>query len=213
VADKRQVRRSIKQLQRIKTWQLLVLLLIMCFVAATFLRLNNIGMAERRQAVLSADKSTTEPFDSAIVQNRLYDLQRYTAAHMNTDTGPFYLEGQYRRDGQKIIDQAKASNNSGVNINAEAEAVCKPRFNDWSPAYVQCFADELAKYPPSADPVQNVSLPSTDLYRYSFAAPIWSPDFAGWSVLICIGIIVMIIARLLSLAILRMLLNRHYRGV
>lgn len=213
MADKRQVRRNIKQLQRIKTWQLLVLLLIMCFVSATFLRLNNIGMAERRQAVLAADQSSAIPFDSAVVQNRLYDLQRYVAAHMNTDTGPFYLEGQYRRDAQKLVDKAKESNTSGVNINAEAEAVCKPRFGVWSPAYVQCFADELAKYPPSEDPVQNVSLPSTDLYRYSFAPPVWSPDFAGWSVLICIGIIVMIIARLLSLAILRMLLKRHYRGI
>jgi hypothetical protein len=213
VADKRQVRKSIKQLQRIKTWQLLVLLLLMTFVAATFLRLNNIGMAERRQAVLAADTSTTEPFDSSVTQNRLYDLQRYVAAHMNTETGPFYLEGQYRRDAQKVVDEAKRNNSSGVNINAEAEATCKPRFTVWSPAYVQCFADELAKYPPSADPVQNVNLPSTELYRYSFSAPLWSPDFAGWSVAICIMIIVMIIARLLSLAVLRMLLKRHYRGI
>jgi hypothetical protein len=213
VADKRQVRKSIRQLQRVKTWQLLVLLLLMGFVAATFLRLNNIGMAERREAVKAADKAESATADSALMQNRLYDLQRYTAAHMNTDTGPFYLEGQYRRDAQKLVDAAKNNNSSGVNINAEAEATCKPRYTVWSPAYVQCFADELAKYPPSPDPVQNVSLPSTDLYRYSFSSPLWSPDFAGWSVALCVVIIVMIIARLLSLAILRMLLNRHYRGV
>lgn len=213
MADKRQVRKSIRQLQRVKTWQLLVLLLLMGFVAATFLRLNNIGMADRRQAVLAADKSAAGPSDSPVIQNRLYDLQRYVAAHMNTDTGPFYLEGQYRRDAQKIVDIAKQSSGPGVNINAEAEATCKPRFTVWSPAYVRCFADELAKHPPSPDPVQNVSLPSTELYRYSFSAPIWSPDFAGWSVIVCIAIIVMIIARLLGLIILRMLLKRHYRGV
>ncbi|HEV7952125.1 MAG TPA: hypothetical protein VGO98_02015 [Candidatus Saccharimonadales bacterium] len=213
MADKRQVRKSIRQLQRIKTWQLLVLLLLMSFVAASFLRLNNIGMADRRAAVLSADKATTEPFDSTITQKRLYDLQRYVAAHMNTETGPFYLEGQYRRDAQKIVDAAKQSNTAGVNINAEAEAVCKPRFTVWSPLYVQCFADELAKYPPSPDPVQNVALPSTELYRYSFSAPIWSPDFAGWSIVGCLVIIVMIIVRLLSMVVLRMLLKRHYRGI
>lgn len=213
MADKRQVRKNIRQLQRVKTWQLLVLLLLMGFVAATFLRLNNIGMADRRQAVLTADTSTSAPLDSSVIQNRLYDLQRYVAAHMNTDTGPFYLEGQYHRDAQKIVDIAKQSGGSGVNINAEAEATCKPRFTVWSPAYVQCFADELAKYPPSPDPTQNVSLPSTELYRYSFSSPIWSPDFAGWSVVLCIVIIVMIIARLLGLVILRMLLKRHYRGI
>ncbi|MDB5187417.1 MAG: hypothetical protein JWM07_889 [Candidatus Saccharibacteria bacterium] len=170
-------------------------------------------MAERRNAVLTADKSTAEPFDSAITQNRLYDLQRYVSTHMNTETGPIYLEGQYRRDAQKVVDTAKQSNNSGININAEAEAVCRPRFDAWSPAYVQCFADELAKYPPSAGPIEKAQLPSTELYRYSFSAPLWSPDFAGWSVLICIAIIVMIIARLLGLLILQLLLKRHYRGI
>ena len=185
----------------------------MAFVSATFLRLNNIGMADRRDAVKAADSTPGQAVDSAITQNRLYDLQRYVAAHMNTDTGPFYLEGQYRRDAQKLVDEAKKSSGSGININAEAEAVCKPKFTVWSPAYVQCFADELAKYPPSADPVQNVTLPSTELYRYSFSGPLWSPDFAGWSVVICGVIIVMIIARLLSLVVLRMLLKRHYRGI
>jgi hypothetical protein len=209
VAGKRQVRRSIKQLQRIKTWQLLVLLLLLGFVAATFLRLNNIGMAERREAVLAADKSG----DSRATQSRLYDLQRYAAAHMNAETGPFYLEGQYRRDAQKVVDAAKESGGSGININAAAEATCKPRFTSWSPAYVQCFADELAKYPPSPDPTQNVTLPSPDLYRYGFSAPLWSPDFAGWTVALCGLIVLVILTRLLTLAALQMLLKRHYRGV
>lgn len=209
VADKRQIRRSIKQLQRVKTWQLLILLFLMSFVAATFLRLNNIGMSERRDAVLNADKSA----DSATTQNRLYDLQRYVAQHMNTDTGAFYLEGQYRRDAQTLVDAAKESSSSGVNINELAEGVCKPRYTVWSPAYVQCFADELAKYPPSPDPVQNVTLPATDLYRYSFSSPRWSPDFAGWSVTVCAIILTMIVARVASLLLLRALLNRHYRGI
>lgn len=209
MADKRQIRKSIKQLQRVKTWQLLVLLLLMAFVSATFLRLNNIGMSERREAVMNADKAG----DIFTTQNRLYDLQRYVTHHMNTDTGPIYLEGQYRRDAQKLVDAAKGSNSSGPNINALAEAVCRPQYTTWSPAYVQCFADELAKYPPSPDPVQNVTLPSPELYRYSFASPLWSADFAGWSLAICGVIIVIILARLSSLLVLHLLLKRHYRGI
>ena len=209
MTDKRQVRKSIKQLQRVKTWQLLVLLILMAFVAATFLRLNNIGMSERRDAVMAADKSG----DSDATQKRLYDLQRYVAAHMNTDTGAFYLEGQYRRNAQQMVDAAKESNQSGPNINALAEEVCRPQYTVWSPAYVQCFADELAKYPPSDDPVQNVTLPSTELYRYSFAGPLWSADFAGWSVAVCIAIILMILGRLMSLFLLQLLLKREYRSI
>jgi hypothetical protein len=209
VADKRRVKKSIRQLQRVKTWQLLVLLLLAGFITATFLRLNNIGMADRRQAVLAADKAG----DTDAIQSRLYDLQRYVSEHMNTSTGPFYLEQQYRRDAQKIVDAAKDDANPNGNINAKAEAVCRPQYAVWSPAYVQCFTNELAKYPPSPDPTQNVTLPKTELYRHEFAPPLWSADFAGWSALVCIVIVVMIGARLISLVVLRLLLKRHYRGI
>lgn len=209
MADKRRVKQGIRELQRIKTWQLCIVLLLLAFVAATFLRLNNIGMIQRRDAVLAADKTG----DISAIQSRLYDLQRYTAAHMNANTGSFYLEQQYRRDAQKAVDAAKDDSNPNGNINAKAEAVCRPQYTVWSPAYVQCFANELAKYPPSPDPGQNVSLPSTSLYRHEFQSPLWSTDFAGWSVLGCIVIVLMIITRLASLGILHLLLKRHYRGI
>jgi hypothetical protein len=209
VADKRQVRKTIKQLQRVKTWQLLILLILMGFLSATFLRLNNIGMIDRRDAVLAADKVG----DLNVTQSRLYDLQRYVSEHVNADSGPFYLEAQYRRDAQRIVDEASNDDNPNGNINVKAEEVCKPQYTVWSPAYVQCFTDELAKYPPSADPAQNVVLPSTELYRHDFSAPLWSPDFAGWSILACIVIVLMILARLISLGILRLLLKQHYRGI
>ena len=209
MTDNRQVKKSIRQLQRIKTWQLLILLIIVGFIAATFLRLNNIGMIQRRDAVLVADREG----DTATIESRLYDLQRYAAEHMNAETGPFYLEGQYRRDAQELVDAAKNDDNPNGNINAKAEAVCKPQYTVWSPAYVQCFTDELAKYPPSPDPTQNVTLPSTSLYRHNFDDPLWSPDFAGWSVALGVVIILMIITRLATLGILRLLLKHHYRGI
>jgi hypothetical protein len=81
VADKSKVKQSIKNLQRIKTWQLIVLLIISGFVSATFLRLNNIGMIERREGVLSADAQG----DEQVIIKRLYDLQRHVSAHMNTE--------------------------------------------------------------------------------------------------------------------------------
>lgn len=208
MADRREVKKSIKQLQRIKTWQLLILLFIIGFLTATFLRLNNIGMVQRRDAVLAADKSGNQ----SDITNRMLDLQQYSASHMNSKTGPFYLEQQYRRDAQKIVDAAKGDNNLYGNINVKAEAVCKPQYTKWSPAYVQCFTDELAKYPPSPDPSQNVKLPSTALYRYDFTSPLWSPDFAGWSSLVFVTIALVIVGRLLGLAILHLILKFRYRG-
>ncbi len=208
LADKRHIRKGIRRLQRIKTWQLLILLILAGFLAATFLRLNNIGMIQRRDAVLSADKEG----DVNVIQSRLYDLQRYVFEHANASTGQFYLEHQYRRDAQKAVDAASSDSNPNGNINAKAEAVCRPQYSVWSPAYVQCFTDELSKYPPSPDPTQNVTLPRVDLYKKEYVSPLWSPDFAGWSLVVCAVIVLMIITRLISLGILRLLLKRHYRG-
>lgn len=207
--DKRQIRRNIKQLQRVQTWQLLVLLVLSAFVAATFLRLNNIGMIQRRDAVLSADKAG----DTVAVTDRLYDLQRYAATHMNANTGAFYLEQQYKRDVEKQVTEASVVTNPHGNINAQVDALCRSRFSSYSQAWVQCFAEELGKYPAAPDPASQVTLPSADLYRYSFISPRWSPDFAGWSVVVSLAILVMILARLLSLGILRLMLKKHYRGI
>lgn len=209
MADKRQVRKSIRRLQRVKTWQLLILLVLVVFVAATFLRLNNIGMDQRRAAVLVSDRSG----DETAIQSRLYDLQRYAVTHMNADTGAFYLENEYRREVQRRVDQAKNYANPNGNIYAKAEAVCKPQFTVWSEAYVQCFADQLAKYPPSPNPAENVTLPDVNLYRYSYESPLWTSDFAGWSAGVCGVILLMIVIRLAGVGILRLLLKRHYRGI
>ena len=105
MADKKQVRRTIKQLQRIKTWQLVILLILACFLAATFLRLNNIGMIQRRNAVISADTTGDQ---TATIQ-RLSDLQQYVSAHMNTDLGKgVFLQSSYNR-ALKATEQAAAS--------------------------------------------------------------------------------------------------------
>ncbi len=208
MSDRRQVRKSISQLQKVKTWQLLLLLVLMLFVSATFLRLNNIGMIERRKAVEAADKAGTVD----VITSRLYDLQRWSAAHMNADTGTFYLQEQYNRDAQKAIAASSDLSAASAKANAEAEAVCHPQFHGWSTAYMQCFLAELAKHP-STETLPEPKLPSPALYRYHFVSPLWSPDFAGWSVAVCLGIVAVIIVRLVSLGLLRLLLRRYYRNI
>jgi hypothetical protein len=210
VADNRGVKRSIRQLQRIKTWQLVLLFILAAFVAATFLRLNNIGMIERRAAVISADESG----DSEATITRLYDLQRFVSAHMNTDMGKGVpLEASYKRDSQAAIDAASAESNPNGNIYKKAQEVCAPQFSRYSYAYLQCTTGELAKYPSATSLESSLKLPDADTYFHTFNSPVWSPDFAGWSVVICIVILVMIIVRLISLVILRAMLHHHYKSV
>ena len=210
VADKSRIKQDIQNLQRVKTWQLVILLIIVGFVAATFLRLNNIGMVQRREAVINADKEG----DSEDTLNRLYDLQRYVAAHMNTDLGRgVFLEHSYSRDTQAWQESQYGDGNPNGNIYKKAQEVCAPQFNSYSRAYLLCTTNELAKYPAAADPASDTSKPRQEAYIHSFASPAWSPDFAGWSVLVFGVILMLIIIRIISIGILQLLLRRHYRRI
>lgn len=207
MADKRQVHHSLRQLQSVKTWQLVIVLILVGFVAATFLRLNNIGMDQRRKAVLSADQTG----DSETIKSRLFELQSYVASHMNADMGSIYLENQYKRDSQKAIDAASNSGNANGNIYKKAQDECRPKFTRYNQAYLQCTVNYLAQFAPSDNPASTVALPKADMYRHSYSSPLWSPDFAGFTVLICLFIIFIIIARLIGIFALRMVLRARNR--
>lgn len=206
MADRRQVKKTLHWIERVKTWQLVIILILSLFVTATFLRLNNIGMSERREAVFAADKQG----DENTIQLRLYDLQRYSTAHMNADTGDIYLDKKYNRDVERLVEDAQKSNNSSENILKLADDACRPRFSGYTQGYVQCVADEQAKYPSSS--VQTtVDFPNPALYKHSYSSPLWSPDFAGWSVVVSLVLAVIIVTRLIVKGVLILLLRRQYR--
>ncbi len=207
MADRRELKNGVRRLQYIKTWQLVVLLVLFGFIAATFLRLNNIGMTQRRDAVLNAD----EAGDTGAIQARLYDLQRYVTSHMNADMGAIYLEHQYARDFEKSQTTSGGTANPNGNIYRKAQDVCAPKFTHYSQAYLQCTVDYLSQYAPADDPGSTTKTTSTDAYRYSYISPLWTPDFAGFSVLVCVLILVMIIGRLVGLLFLRILLKLSNR--
>jgi hypothetical protein len=124
------------------------------FCGCHFFALNNIGMVQRREAVYTADKTG----DNTVTQNRLYDLQRFVSSHMNTDMGKgVFLTATYNRDKQALIE--KASTGPNGNIYVKAQQVCAPRYSSWSPAYVQCTVNELAKYPAGTSLNDSVNLP------------------------------------------------------
>lgn len=200
--NKKNLRRNIKKIQRVKTWQLFILLILMGFLSATFLRLNNIGMIQRRTAVMDADVLG----DKAVIQNRLYDLQRYVSSHMNADMGAgIALESSYKRDAQKAYESVT----SDSDVYRKAQEVCMPQYSSWSQAYVLCTANELDKY----EGIDSVSWPDPKAYTHVFVSPLWSPDFAGWSVLICIAIFTMIVVRFIGVIILKILLRRYKEDI
>jgi len=211
VADKRNIRKNLKRIETVKTWQLIILLILSLFIAATFLRLNNTGMISRRNAIEGIDKSG----DVQDTASRIYDIQRFAASHMNADTGVFYLQGQYDRDVKAAVAAASGDASTGDNSpQAKADAICNPnlQIHGYSLAYQNCMLEQLDKQGQVVDPA-SITLPNPALYRYSFTSPLWSPDFAGWSVVVSLLLMVTIVIRAIAWIVLKLLLKRHYRQI
>lgn len=204
--------------KKLKTWWLLATLVPLLFLDATLLRLDHIRMAEMRDAVLTADEE--EASDEEIAE-KLKALKEYTVSNMVINvvddngeqkitfgTGPFYLEHQYIRAANRALAEAEkniaSDANPNGNIYALASETCRAQAiaNGWTwdnPNYINCMVSEIQKYP-AADEIQDkiiASLPSTELYRWDFAAPIWAPTLTGFMVLITIILIVVIFIRFL----------------
>lgn len=211
--SKRSARRDIKRLEHVKTWQLFVLFALSLFVAATFLRLNNVGMVERRDAVYGADKNA----DEYVVADRLYDLQRYSATHMNADTGDVYLEETYKKAVEAAVTKAEqanaASSKKSAEILRQAYTTCKNRYPGYSLAYTLCVGAEQDKIPANTVDVAVAEFPSPSLYRHAFISPLWSPDYAGWSVIVSLLLGVAIIVRIFIGLYLKWQIHRQYHSI
>lgn len=213
--------------KKLKTWWLLATLVPLLFLDATLLRLDHIRMAEMRDAVLAADEE--EASDEEIAE-KLKALKEYTVSNMVINvvddngeqkitfgTGPFYLEHQYIRAANRALAEAEkniaSDANPNGNIYALASETCRAQAiaNGWTwdnPNYINCMVSEIQKYP-AADEIQDkiiASLPSTELYRWDFAAPIWAPTLTGFMILITIILIVVIFIRFLIWAFLHLAL-------
>ena len=212
------LRHWLKKFSNLRTWQLILILIPLLFIAATFLRLDHIQMVKLRSAVLDADRAE----DDAKIASSLEELKKFTFSHIVVNvvsengiehitfgTGPFYLEHQYIRKATAEIARAEKEASSGQsnpngNVFAKAMAICKPLAiqNGWawnSQGYLSCMTSEIAKYPTS-ERLENqfaARIPSTELYRHNYSSPIWAPSLAGFTLLLCTLLGLMIFIRLL----------------
>ncbi len=214
--DKRKTKFRIKRLSQIKTWQLVILLVMSSFISATFLRLNNVGMVERRESVENADKTG----DIVSLQRRLYDLQRYVSTHMNAHPGKIALDHAYKRVyDQKLKEfEEVIKNQSNNDTVSKVRSVCDAKAQrggygrvttQADPRYVNCINEEWEKYPAAKVANLQFEAPSTEPYYHTFVSPVWSADFAGWSLLVTVLIAVIIIVRLVILGVLKLMLKRR----
>ncbi len=209
---------------KIKTWQLLVILIPLLFLDATLLRLDHIRMTELRDAVLAADEAendeeiakTLEELKKFVFSNIVINIVEDNGTQKITfGTGPFYLEHQYNRAANAALKEAEArmssDNNPNGNVYALASDVCSPlaAINGWTwndSRFINCMLTEINKYPAAGEIQDQIiaSLPSTELYRKNYASPIWAFTLTGVMILITVIIIVVIFIKAIIWVVLRL---------
>ncbi|MBR1795851.1 hypothetical protein IJ765_01135 [Candidatus Saccharibacteria bacterium] len=209
------LKRVLKGVKGIKAWQLVLILIPMLFLTATFLRFDHIEMTRLRNIVEETDASGDGVQTAAAVD----ELKKFVFSHTVINiteqnglnivyfgTGPFYLSNQYYQKAAAILAEAEAraadDSNPNGNIYAAAMAVCKPQAiaNRWvwnSPGYIACMTGEINKYPASENITETIKadLPNPALYRNEFVSPVWTPTASGFCSLISLVLIAWILVR------------------
>lgn len=181
----------IARIRPIKLWYIAVLLAGSLLLFAFGLRSNYQQMDQLRTAVYQADEQNGD------TEAALQALQRYVTSHMNTSLTadssiypPIQLKYTYQRLQEQAIAQANASQG---HIYSDAQSHCEAQ----NPAdfsgrtRVPCIAEYVKNH--GGVPPQTVP---ESMYKFNFASPSWSPDLAGWSLVLSILLAIAFIIRL-----------------
>ena len=182
--------RRLKHQKPVKTWILVLVFVLAVAGGAWGLHQNNVNMIALRSSVLQADTSGGD------VQKSLGVLSSYVFGHMNTAVTQLELVGTYNRDVAKIIQASKASQ---PNIYKQAQQACETDGEDssgYATRIAQGAQDYVLAHLPSSQS-DSQKFPDKSLYSYSFAAPVWSPDFAGLSIALAVVVGLWLLSRAL----------------
>ncbi len=177
--DKKWFKHLYKILKHVNLWAFLVVAVVSAVVCALALRNNNLTALKLRDNVIQVDK------DNGDVEKALRELREYMYAHMNTDLTagdsgiqqPIQLKYRYERLVKAEQDRLSVEN---TKIYTEAQAECEKRFPVGlsGSGRIPCITEYV-----SARGVQQKSIPDS-FYKFNFVSPPWSPDLAGWSLVL-----------------------------
>ncbi len=217
---KKKPRSLLARIFQVKNWKLILILILMLFVSATLLRLDHIEMIKLRQDVLDTDAREDATNDEIIAS--LNKLKEFTTKHITIDayeengvehirfgTGRIVLANSYYRKANEVLTKAQneADNyvtNPNGNIYRQVADICDAQGKryGWAypdPRYINCWQDELAKFPSSEELQSQIiaQIPSAELYEYEFASPYWYPCASGFAILACAILVLLILIRII----------------
>jgi len=174
----------------LKAWYFLVPAIIFALLAVHGLRSNYSKMVELREEVYKVDQADGD------IETALRNLREHVYGHMNTNLTsgnnaikpPIQLKARYERLAAGEKERIKAAN---AQISAQGEQVCAQQFPaaGFNAPRVACAQDYLARNAVKESPV------TESLYKFDFISPRWSPDLAGFSIVLSLIFFILFLAR------------------
>jgi hypothetical protein len=171
-----------KQVSRVSARTWLYLFVAASLICVLALRHNNQTMVQLRNDVYTADK------DNKDINTALNNLRKYVYGHMNTDLSsgnnnikpPIQLKYTYQRLYDAQANQIEQANQK---IYTDAQNYCQS-INQafFGTTRVPCVQNYVINHGVKA---ADINIPA-GLYQFDFVSPSWSPDSAGWSLLLSI---------------------------
>lgn len=190
--NKRELHYYWRHIRKVKTWYLIVALIISIGLSAWALRQNSLKMAQKVEAVIAADEA------NAGIDNALRDLGNFVTHHMNAalpNNQPIELEKSYERAVQKVYEDAQVTANGS--IYKSAQAVCENP-NVILAERARCIQEYVTKNTTPGKEPAPIEFPPKEKFSYNFISPTLSFDLAGWSVLSTVVLLFAIISRALA---------------
>lgn len=194
---KRHLHHILKQLRRLHGWYFVLAFAISLSISIAALRQNNITALQLRDNVLKVDEQNGD------VEAALRELRSYVHGHMNTDLKvengaypPVQLKYRYDRLAKAEADRVSAAN---AKLYTEAQAYCEATIPTGRSANrIDCIQNYIT------DKGGAVQQPIEDaLYKFAFTPPVWSPDLAGWSLVVAALLLGICILRAIAMSVIK----------
>lgn len=201
--DKRRLNHYLSRLKKMPFWWLAVASLLFFVTAIFALRANNQKMIELRAAVFAADEQGGD------VETALKNLREHVYQHMNTDLAagnnirpPIQLKYRYER----LLAAEKARIESiNSTIYTDAQNYCEQQISQGfsGRGRIPCIEEYVDSHGVAANPIPE------DVYKFDFLSPRWSPDLAGWSLVLGFASLGLFVLGYLSEYVISSRLKRH----
>jgi hypothetical protein len=188
--NKRKLNHELHQLKAVPIWTFLFLSIVFGLIAVFSLRSNNQKMIDLKDAVFAADEQDGD------IETALKELREHVYGHMNTNLAagdnaikpPIQLKYRYER--LLAAEQAKFGNTNEALYTAAQNHCEQQNPGGFSGSNrIPCIKEYIDAH---GGEVKLAEIPK-EAYMFDFVSPSWSPDMAGWSIVLAIIFFVLFI--------------------